>query len=135
MMGRTLGLSIVFLAAFFSLRRKADRVFLTQTGNVFDAIAGNLPEEITQTLLEREGVRIESIVSTGQASPEGFWYDQAEHEWVLLLTGSAGLEIEGEVEVRTLKIGDFLLLPAHQRHRVVWTDTHTETIWLAIFFR
>ncbi len=134
MMGRALALSIVFLAAFFSLRHKVDRVFLMQTGNVFDAVARNLPEEVTHTLLAREGIRIESIVSTGQSSQEGFWYDQAEHEWVLLLTGSAGLEIEGE-EVRNLKAGDFLLLPAHRKHRVAWTDTEAETIWLAVFFR
>lgn len=106
-----------------------------ETGNEFDAISENLPQEITQTLLEREGIRIERIVSTGQASPPGFWYDQPEHEWVMLLAGSAGLEIEEEGEVRTLKPGDYLLLSAHQRHRVAWTDMQTETIWLAIFFR
>jgi len=101
--------------------------------NMFEAIPANLPEEITQTLLDADGLRIERIVSTGQASPDGFWYDQPEHEWVLLLTGSAGLELEGE-GIRSLKAGDFLLLPAHQRHRIAWTDGYTETIWLAVFF-
>jgi len=103
--------------------------------NMFDAISANLPEEITQTLLEREGLRVERIVSSGQASPPDFWYDQDEHEWVMLLAGSAGLEIEGEDGARSLKVGDFLLLPAHQRHRVAWTDAQCETIWLVIFFR
>jgi len=106
-----------------------------EISNIFDAIPAHLPDEISQTLLDGDGVRIERIVSNGQASPEGFWYDQSEHEWVLLLAGSAGLELEGEARVRDLKAGDFLLLPAHQRHRVAWTDADSETIWLAIFFQ
>ena len=101
--------------------------------NVFDAIPETLPEEVEHCLLGCEGIRIERIVSAGQASPEGFWYDQDEHEWVLLLAGSAGLDIEGE-GVRTLKAGDFVLLPAHQRHRVAWTDVSVKTVWLAVFF-
>jgi len=105
-----------------------------QKGNVFDAIPASLPKEISQGLLAAEGVCIERIVSAGQASPEGFWYDQEEHEWVLLLKGSAGLEIQGEESVRELAVGDYLFLPAHQRHRVVWTDACEETIWLAVFF-
>jgi len=135
MMGRWPLLSTVFLSALFSVRRKADRVFLMKTENVFDAIPANLPEEISQTLLERDGIRIERIVSKGQASPQDFWYDQAEHEWVMLLAGGAGLEIEGEEGFRKLKVGDCLLLPAHQRHRIAWTDAQTETIWLGVFFR
>jgi len=106
-----------------------------EISNMFDSISANLPDEISQTLLEREGIRIERIVSTGQASPQDFWYDQADHEWVMLLAGSAGLEIEGEGAIRRLKTGDFLFLPAHQKHRVAWTDAQSETIWLGVLFR
>jgi len=98
-------------------------------------LSEDLPEEITRTLLTAEGLRIERIVSTGQSSPEGFWYDQDEHEWVVLLSGSAGLELEGEPCVHKLAPGDFMLIPAHQKHRVAWTDTDVPTIWLAVFFR
>jgi len=101
--------------------------------NLFDRIPAQLPEEITQTLLSASGIRIERIVSRGHASPDGFWYDQPEHEWVLLLAGEAGLELEGE-PVRSLKPGDFLLLDAHRKHRVVWTKADANTIWLAVFF-
>ncbi|MDQ6971653.1 MAG: cupin domain-containing protein [Mariprofundaceae bacterium] len=104
-------------------------------GNLFADIPALLPDEISESLLAAGGVRIERIVSTGQSSPEGFWYNQEEHEWVLLVAGSAGLEIEGEASVHQLKAGDFLHIPAHQRHRVAWTDAGTETIWLAVFFR
>jgi len=102
--------------------------------NLFEDIPAQLPEEISQTLLTATGIRIERIVSRGESSPEGFWYDQPEHEWVLLLAGSAGLEIEGGEHVRTLNPGDFLLLPAHRKHRVAWTESDAETIWLAVFY-
>jgi len=106
-----------------------------KSSNVFDNVPSGLPEEVSDSLLTANGVRIERIVSGGQASPEGFWYDQGEHEWVLLLKGSAGIQIEGEDSVRELTEGDYLLLPAHRRHRVAWTDASGETIWLAVFYR
>lgn len=85
--------------------------------------------------LEHGSLRIERIVSTGQASPPGFWYDQEEHEWVLLLAGRAGLRFEDEDEERELVPGDPVLIPAHARHRVEWTADDEPTIWLAIFYR
>src|SRR5215831_4713595 len=91
-------------------------------------------EQVTQ-LLSAPNVRIERIVSTGQASPPGFWWDQEWAEWVVLLTGSAGLVFEGETMVRELKPGDWLHIPAHVRHRVEWTHNDQPTIWLAVHFR
>ena len=102
--------------------------------NLFANIPADLPNELTETLLGRKGLRIERIVSRGQASPEGFWYDQDEDEWVLLLKGAAGLQFEHEAGIRVLKPGDHLHIPAHRRHRVAWTDGHGESIWLAVFF-
>jgi len=102
--------------------------------NIFDDIDKPLPQEISQTLLSAANIRIERIVSTSQVSPDDFWYDQTENEWVLLVAGSAGLQIEGEADIRPLTAGDFLLLPAHQKHRVAWTDADNTTIWLAIFY-
>jgi len=95
---------------------------------------GSLAEETFTTLLSRPGVRIERIVSTGQSSPTGFWYDQTEGEWVLLLAGGALLHIEGEAEPRALQPGDWLDLPPHCRHRVAWTDPDRPTIWLAVHY-
>ena len=81
-------------------------------------------------------MRIERIVSDGHGSPEGFWYDQDENEWVLLVSGSAVLSIEKEsgIEQVELKLGDYLLLPARQRHRVVSTSQTEKTIWLAVYY-
>ena len=89
--------------------------------------------EITETLLAAPGLRIERIVSLGQASPPGFWYDQAEAEWVLLLAGAAGLRFADEPHDRVLGPGDSVHIPPHRRHRVEWTDPATPTVWLAIF--
>jgi cupin 2 domain-containing protein len=99
--------------------------------NIFADLAVAAPEEELTDLLARSGLRIERIVSTGQASPPGFWYDQAHDEWVILLSGSAGLAIEGKSEMR-LAPGDYVFLPAHTRHRVTWTDATAPTVWLAV---
>lgn len=101
-------------------------------GNLFaDLPAAAAAEEIA-TLLAAPGFRIERIVSTGQASPPGFWYDQDYAEWVVLLRGSAALLFEGEAAPRVLGPGDYLHIPAHRRHRVEWTAPHEATVWLAV---
>ena len=78
---------------------------------------------------------MERIVSSGQATPPGQWRDQETHEWVILLKGRAGLMFEGEEEVRTLHPGDFVVIPAHRKHRVEWTDAGQTTLWLALHYR
>ena len=104
-------------------------------GNVFDNIPANLPDELFQTLVSRPGIRIERIVSNGHASPPDFWYDQEEHEWVLVVSGAARLEFEGTAEAIEMQPGAFIDIPAHCRHRVEWTDPQQATVWLAIFYR
>lgn len=94
-----------------------------------------LPAERTDVVLERDSVRIERIVSTGQASPPGFWYDQDEWEWVVVLQGEAELEFAEEDRRVRLRPGDHLLIPAHCRHRVAWTSGDGPTVWLAVWWR
>ena len=91
-----------------------------------------MPEELTTVLQAGDGVRIERIVSTGHRSPDGFWYDQDQHEWVVVLKGAAKLEFED----RTVSMapGDSILIPAHPPHRVLWTTAEEPTVWLAVFF-
>jgi len=93
-----------------------------------------LDAEIIDQLLSAPGIKIERILSTGQASPPGFWYCQAENEWVVVLRGSAGVKFEAEDEVRVLHAGDALNIPAQCRHRVAWTDPEEPTVWLAVFY-
>lgn len=101
------------------------------SGNLFaDLPPPGEAEEAFTDLLARPGLRIERIVSRGQASPPGFWYDQGHDEWVALLLGSADLEIAGEDAPRRLGPGDHLLIPARCRHRVARTDD--PTVWLAV---
>ena len=85
--------------------------------------------ESFEPLFEARGVRIERIVSHDHASPEGFWYDQAEDEWVMVAAGEAVLEFEGGVR-RSLRPGDWVVLHAHVRHRVA--ATFGRTVWLAV---
>ena len=91
------------------------------------------PEEWCEELHKDGPVRIERILSTGQVSPEGFWYDQEEHEWVALLQGEARLLVE-EREV-CLHKGDTLFLPAHTRHRITFTSAEPLCLWLCVFWR
>ena len=103
------------------------------TSNVFSGFPSPAADEAIEALLQGDGVRVERIVSHGHASPAGFWYDQDEAEWVLVLSGRARLTIEGEAAERELGPGDSLFLPAHCRHRVAWTQAGEPTVWLAIF--
>jgi cupin 2 domain-containing protein len=105
---------------------------MIEVGNLFANIPLDVQAEQITELLTRENLKIARIVSRGQASPPGFWYDQDDDEWVVLLTGSAGLRFEQEGEAKTLRVGDYVHIPAHTRHRVEWTDVSHATIWLAI---
>ena len=102
--------------------------------NLFSNIADHLPDESFTTLHQAKGLRIERIVSQGHASSPGFWYDQDEHEWVVLLSGSAVIEFAGEPEPVELKPGSYLNIPAHARHRVASTSPTEKTVWLAIHY-
>jgi cupin 2 domain-containing protein len=98
--------------------------------NLFADLPKQLPEELVTTLLDASGVRIERIVSQGHASPPGLWYDQGQHEWVVVLKGAARLQFEdGMVE---MKPGDSINIPAHKKHRVDWTTPDEPTIWLGV---
>lgn len=104
-----------------------------KTGNLFEGLPpGTAEAEDLASLFRAQGVEVERIVSTGQATPPGEWYDQDWTEWVVLLSGSACLAIEGEPAARTLLPGDWVLLPPHLRHRVEWTDPDGPTVWLAV---
>jgi cupin 2 domain-containing protein len=101
-------------------------------GNLFANVPSEALDEEIVTLVAGSGARIERIVSTGQASPPGFWYDQDAAEFVMVLAGSAGLRFEHESEPRRLGPGDWLDIPARCRHRVEWTDASTPTVWLTV---
>lgn len=103
-------------------------------GNLFAAFPETSEREVSVELMAARGLKIERIISTGQASPPGFWYDQGWSEWVLLVAGEAWLEFEGDAALRRLQAGDYVLIPAHCRHRVARTDNTAPTIWLAVHF-
>ena len=100
--------------------------------NLFESIPEQLPEELVEVLAESTNVRIERIVSDGHASRESFWYDQEQHEWVLVISGFAVLEFENRK--LELKPGDHVLIPARRKHRVASTSKTEKTIWLAVFY-
>ncbi len=104
------------------------------TFNLLENIPADLPEELIEVLASSESVRIERIVSRGHTSPEDFWYDQDQNEFVLLLKGKAELEFSDPDKTIRLGEGDSLVIPTHQRHRVSWAKPETETIWLVVYY-
>ncbi|WP_039055725.1 cupin domain-containing protein [Enterobacter sp. Bisph1] len=107
---------------------------LTNLLRDFPATAQAGEAETFEDVLLRPGLKIERIISTGQASPPDFWYCQPQSEWVLILQGAAGLQLEGEAEERVLQVGDALNIPAQCRHRVNWTQAQPPTLWLAVHY-
>jgi cupin 2 domain-containing protein len=103
-------------------------------GNLLTGVVpGQDKEQIDKLVDGNPRMRVERIVSTGQSSPPGFWYNQSEDEFVVLLTGAARLRFElGDITYE-LKPGDWVAIPAHTRHRVEWTQHHPPTVWLAVF--
>jgi len=106
-----------------------------KTRNLFSETPSEFREEIVETVLKTDCLTLERIISSGQATPPGQWYDQETHEWVILLKGRAGLLFEGEEEIRILQPGDYVHIPPHQRHRVEWTEVGQTTVWLALHYR
>jgi len=102
--------------------------------NLFADIPKDLSDELFETLLQTSSFRIERIVSRGHCSPEGFWYDQDDNEWLILLKGRAVLRFEDQSESITMNPGNYVNIEKHRRHRVEWTDPEQETVWLAIHY-
>jgi cupin 2 domain-containing protein len=107
---------------------------MTAPGNLLRDLPDARAGEVSETLVAAPGLRIARIVSLGQASPPGFWYDQDEAEWLLLLAGAAHLRFADDPALHPLAPGDQVLIAPHRRHRVEWTDPAVPTVWLAVFY-
>lgn len=99
--------------------------------NIFNLPASIPTEELFETLLSTEGVLIERIISTGQTTPPGEWYDQNTDEWVILLQGEARISYADSTTIK-LRKGDYVFIPAHQKHRIEYTTSEPPCIWLAV---
>lgn len=100
-------------------------------GQLFDLPAAGPGGEYFEILASTPWARVERIVSRGDRSPEGFWYDQPTDEWVILLQGRARLSFADGREL-TLLAGEWLLIPARQRHRVEETSSDPPCVWVAV---
>jgi cupin 2 domain-containing protein len=103
--------------------------------NIYQNIPKTFVEELSEEILNGKYLRIERIVSGGHKSPENFWYDQDENEWVILLKGSASILFDGESKATELTEGDYINIPAHKKHKVERTSKKQDTIWLCIFYK
>lgn len=101
--------------------------------NLFAEIPERLDDELFEAIIENDAVTVERIVSRGHRSPASGWYDQDRDEWVVVLKGRAVLAFE-QCDDMTLAPGDHVVIPAHMRHRVAWTDPDVATVWLAVHY-
>jgi cupin 2 domain-containing protein len=101
--------------------------------NILLGIPEKLSEEYFEEIISSNQFKLERIVSEGHKSPKDFWYDQEKDEFVMLISGSAEIQFENEPAVQMVK-GDYLIIPAHKKHRVEKTDLIQQTIWLALHF-
>ncbi len=107
---------------------------MASTHHILDGIPASLRDELTEILVSHGQVRIERIVSEGHSSPDTGWYDQDENEWVMVLQGSAVLTLEENNQRVEMQTGDHILLPTHCRHKVSWTSSDPQCVWLAVFY-
>lgn len=112
-------------------QKQSDLPSTAKIASLFDPRPAGEKTEQFISLLQQPGFRLETIVSHGQASKSGFWYDQEDAEWVLLARGLAVLEFENR-EPCELTAGDYLLIPAHCKHRV--SSCSDDAVWLALHF-
>ena len=108
---------------------------LSNNNNIFElsSLSEKSQSEIFESIISSPNIKIERIISTGQITPQGQWYDQKKDEWVILLQGEAILSYEDGSNIN-LKTGDYILIPAHLKHRVEYTSENPPCIWLAIHF-
>ena len=107
--------------------------YTMKTNNIFQNVPRDLNEELFTTILEKDSLKLQRIVSEAHTTPEGEWYDQTDNEWFILLQGAAIISFEDKEEVK-LEVGDYLNIPAHKRHRVSWTSEEEKTIWLVMHY-
>jgi len=103
--------------------------------NIFAENGTDDSHEIFETLLDSDNFKLERIISSGQATPQGKWLCQESDEWVILLSGNARLIFEDQEGFLDLFPGDYIHIPAKKRHRVEWTDENQKTIWLAFHYK
>lgn len=101
--------------------------------NIFENVPTLLPDELFEEIVAKRGIKIERIVSYGHTTPQNEWYDQNRDEWVMVLKGEAILSFFDGDDVK-MRAGDYITIPAHQKHRVSWTKPDEETIWLALHY-
>lgn len=101
--------------------------------NIFKNIPTSLPDELFEEIVVARGMKIERIISRGHTTPKNEWYDQSSDEWVMVLKGEAILSFFEGDDVK-MRAGDYITIPAHQKHRVSWTKPDEETIWLAVHY-
>ena len=106
---------------------------LPEVLNIYNEVPASLKEEYFEKIVDKDSLIIERIISEGHVTPEGTWYDQETNEFVILLKGFAELEFE-DGNIISMNQGDYIVIPAHAKHRVIKTAADQKTFWLAVHY-
>lgn len=101
--------------------------------NLLENLPADLSNEVIEQLIEHDQVKIERIVSRGHTSPASGWYQQAQSEWVMVISGQAELTFDDGSKAN-MNAGDYVLIEANRKHKVSWTDPEQNTVWLAVHY-
>ena len=104
-----------------------------KVNNIRDGVPEKLNAEFFEDIITGKNFKLERIISEGHSSPKDFWYDQDKNEFVFLVAGSAEL-VYDDGRKFILQEGDYLNIPAHQKHRVEKTNGKQKTYWLALHY-
>lgn len=105
-----------------------------QKGNIFSEIPTSIPKEVFNSIIDKDGIKIERIISKGHTTEKDKWYNQEKNEWLIMLKGKAELLFKNNNQIIKMKKGDYLNISAHTEHRVTKTSKKEETIWLTIHY-
>ena len=122
------------MSSFIAISIIGDRIKnlnLESMPNIYELSQEVSQSEKFEQIISGKNIQIERIISTGQTNPSGQWYNQELDEWVILLQGEAELSYADDSRIK-LKAGDYLLIPAHTKHRVEYTSIEPPCIWLAV---
>lgn len=102
--------------------------------NIFSLLQVNTTNEYFEDIISEADFRIERIISDGHTTPDDFWYNQDEDEFVLLLKGFAKLMFE-DGSIIELNEGDYVIIDKHKKHKVIYTSTETKTFWITCYYK
>lgn len=103
--------------------------------NIFRGLLPAPGHDCAETVAEGATWRLELIRSNASCTSEDEWLNTTESIWMLLLRGSARLQLRDPEDVADLSAGDHLMIPSGRPYRLLRTDPPPGTLRLELHWR